>query len=185
MVGLTQQRIVERARAQIEDRGFESISLRALARDLDVTAPALYDHIESKGDLLRLVAQEGYTELAEQLAGTGGRAIDRLRHRARAYVGFALANPELFRLMFQYRPDAIPIEADNALAEATASFEAGVADIRAAIDEGDVAPTDPESAAMVLWSAVHGVATVELMAPGLGPELVDHVIDTMLRGLAV
>jgi len=102
---LTREAIVAAARRQVEGHGFETVSLRAVARELDVTAPALYDHVDSKSDLLALIAAEGFEEMVAEFGIIdASAATERLRARAVAYVAFAVNHPELFRLMFQYRP---------------------------------------------------------------------------------
>ena len=184
MAALTRDRIIDAARVEVESHGYEAVSLRAVARALGVTAPALYDHVSSKDELLRAVAGLGYAGLADGFEVDGVRAIDRCRARAIAYVDFARANPELFRLMFLYRPAAIPIEADNELAAATETFETGNADLQQAIDDGDLAGPDATGVSLRLWAAVHGVASISLTAPALASEIVDDVVDAMLVGLA-
>lgn len=182
---LNRERIVEHATAAVRRDGHEALSLRALAVDLGVTAPALYDHIESKDDLLRAVAGVGYDLLRDVSTTTAGRAIDRCRDRAVAYVDFAQREPNLFAAMFRYRPASIAIEvgADNALPAASDAFDAGLADIRAAIEDGDLAPADPFQISLTLWAAVHGVASISLLSPQLASQILGDVMDTMLRGL--
>ena len=182
---LTREAIVTAARGQVEAGGFEALSLRAVARELEVTAPALYDHVDSKADLLALVAGEGYEELLRHFdAVSAGSVGERLRSRALAYVDFAVAHPELFRLMFQYRPAEVPVDVDNELAAATKAFEANFADVTEAMDEGILARGDVIEVSLVLWSAMHGVATVSQMIPtGDHRILAAAVVDAMLRGL--
>jgi len=183
---LTREAIVAAARTQVEAGGFEAVSLRAVARDLGVTAPALYDHVDSKAELLALIAAEGYEELVRTFdASSRGALVERLRGRAVAYVEFAVAQPELFRLMFQYRPAEVVVDVDNELPAATKAFEANLADVAEAVDQGLLAGDDPVELSMVLWSAVHGVATVSQLLPaGEHERLAGQVIDAMLAGLA-
>jgi TetR/AcrR family transcriptional regulator, tetracycline repressor protein len=51
-VPLTKERIVRTAMRLLNDVGVEGLTLRALAKELDVQAPALYWHFKSKRDLL-------------------------------------------------------------------------------------------------------------------------------------
>ena len=112
------------------------------------------------------------------------RPTDRLRARAVQYVDFAVEHPELFRLMFQYRPVEVAIEVDNELAAATSAFERLLTDIHQAIDDGRLPRRHPVELAIMLWSAIHGVATVAMMMPGAPHEnLAGGVIDAMLAGL--
>ena len=182
---LTRENIVAAARRQVEAHGFETVSLRAVARALEVTAPALYDHVDSKSDLLALIAAEGFEEMVagfSTMDASGPR--ERLRARAVAYVAFAAKHPELFRLMFMYRPVEVEIDVDNELDAATRAFEMNFDDISEAIKKGELRDRDVVELSMMLWSAVHGVATVAMMVPGAEHEsLAADVMDALLIGL--
>ena len=186
MALLSAERIVDAAKEIVRTEGPEGLSVRRLAGRLDVTAPAIYDHLDSKDAVLRAVAASGYDELTaaySTTADTADTAIERMRERALAYVEFARTNPELFRLMFMFRPDAIAIEADNELSAATDVFESGVDDVRQAIADGDLVDRDPVQITLTLWAAIHGVATVSLLAPSVAEAVAGDVIDAMLAGL--
>lgn len=181
---LSRDRIIDAARSAIEDAGYEALSLRGLARRLGVTAPALYDHFESKAEVLRAVAELGYSRLEEMFAQTQSeRAIDRVRDRSHAYVCFAREHPELFRVMFLYRPAAVLLENDNELAAATKAFEHGSLDINQAVADGDLVQRDDVVLTLTLWAGVHGVACVALMAPQLSELVADDVIEALFNGL--
>jgi len=180
--GLTRQAIVDEACRIVESEGHEALSLRVLAARLGVTAPALYDHVESKADLLELVAAEGYVELGERLESVAAEGVERFRLQSKTYVRFAVDHPELFRLMFTYRPGAIPAPAD-ALGAATTSFDRGIAGVEAAMAAGLLPAGDPLRVATLFWTATHGAATVLTMAPDLGDDLVDDLVDVIVAGL--
>ncbi len=180
---LTRDRIVAAARRSVERAGHEQLSLRKLAAELDVTAPALYDHVTSKAELLRLVAEQGYHALVESSTCDLDRPIDRVRSRAHSYVEFAQQHPELFRVMFLYRPAAVAIEADNELGAASEAYDVGLVDLQQAIVDGDMVDRDPAQLGLIMWAAVHGVATVSLIAPPIGAAVATDVVDAMLAGL--
>ena len=180
---LTRERIVAAALEQVERSGHEALSLRGLAKELRVTAPAIYDHLENKAEVLGAVATHGYLALDDLFEVVGELAIDRVRARARAYVDFAAARPELFRVMFLYRPAAVEIEADNELSAASGAFEHGLADLQQAIADGDIVDRDPIQLSFTMWAAIHGVASVGLIAPPIAEQVADDVIDAMLAGL--
>ena len=183
MALLTRDRILEVARATVERDGYEQLSLRRLAASLEVTAPALYDHVDSKSALLRLLADQGFEELASATASDAGTPIQRVRERALAYVRFARQHAGLFRLMFMYRPDAVDIDVDNVLPGASRAWDVAVADVSKAIADGDLVDRDPLQLAMILWLSMHGVATVATSAPEVAETVAAEVIDTMLAGL--
>ena len=183
MALLSQERIVHHAKEIVRTEGHARLSVRGLARQLDVTAPAIYDHIESKDAVLRAVAASGYDDLRAAYSTTAETAIERMRERALAYVEFARTEPELFSLMFMFRPNAIAIEADNELDAATEVFDDGVDDVRQAVADGALVDRDPIQITLTLWAAIHGVATVSLLAPPIADAVAADVIDAMLAGL--
>ncbi len=178
--------IVEEATSLIRERGVEALSMRALASRIGVTAPALYAHFANRDALLRACAQIGYDELdARFRAGTPASPIDLVWISSRSYVRFAMDEPELFSLMFMFRPDAIEItvEADNEHGGASSVFDAMLENLAAAITAGDLRAADPLDYGLALWAAVHGVATVGALAPGLDTDaLTDRVVGGLLDG---
>jgi AcrR family transcriptional regulator len=63
----TTQEIIETARKLLVERGPEAVSLRAIAREMGMTAPALYRYFGSHEDLLRHVVASIFTEIADHV----------------------------------------------------------------------------------------------------------------------
>lgn len=183
---LTAEGIVEEAIALIRERGVDALSMRGLATRVGVTAPALYAHFASREALLRACAQVGYDELEHRFhQGDPESAMDMIWVSSRSYVRFAMEEPELFSLMFMFRPDAIEIavDADNEHSGASSVFDAMLENLADATTGGDLAAGDPLRYGLALWAAVHGVATVAALAPGLDvDELLDSVVGGLLEG---
>jgi len=177
--------IVDRAVAAVDADGVDALSLRSLARDLGVSAPALYDHIASKGDLLRRVAAVGYAELAGRWSDLDADDPEAwIRASSHAYVAFALERPGLFAVMFRFRPAFVQGPGEVEDEAATAVFEQALDVVRDAVAAGTLQAADPVELALGLWAAVHGVATVLALSPEMGEArwLVDLVIDGLLAG---
>src|SRR5262245_4715846 len=81
----------------LEKEGLDALSLREVARRAGVSHNAPYRHFPDRDRLLAALAEEGFAELGRTLAEAGKRGP---RERGEAYVGFALAHPQRFRLMF-------------------------------------------------------------------------------------
>lgn len=93
------------ARAQMSQEGTASLSLRGIARDLGVTAPALYRYFPSREDLITALIVDGFTALAQTLeaADADHECADyrgRLADLCRAYRRFALERPVDFQLIY-------------------------------------------------------------------------------------
>ena len=91
--------------------------MRKLARNLGVTAPALYRHFESKEQVLHEVVREAYERFARHLytALEGQTPLERFELAGEGYLGFALAHPRLFEVLFA-APDPTDLEAASDLA---------------------------------------------------------------------
>lgn len=187
---LTRDRVLEAAREMIRVGGLEQFSLRRLAADLGVTAPALYAHVGSKQDLLRGVAEVEFRGLIARFGAARDRdPVERLRALAHSYVNYALESPRLFQTAFLFRPDLRADASGDGLPLATEAFGFASASVQDAIDAGAIRRGDPLVTALTLWVGVHGVATVLLSGPELDADtkqaLVDSVIDTLLAGLRI
>jgi AcrR family transcriptional regulator len=93
--------LLDEASTVLEESGPGAISMRDLARRLGVSHAAPGHHFEGRSGLLEELAADGYSQLADALesAMTGPRA-SWLHETGRAYVRFALAHPQRYRLMF-------------------------------------------------------------------------------------
>jgi AcrR family transcriptional regulator len=99
----TSARIVDAARALLLRNG--EVTLRAVARELGMTAPALYRYAASHEELVRIVAIAIDTEVGQQVSAAADRqpADDPVARLIAACVEFrrwALANRKEFALVF-------------------------------------------------------------------------------------
>jgi AcrR family transcriptional regulator len=127
----------------IEREGLAGLSVREAARGAGVSHNAPYRHFPDRDALLAALAAEGFTELKESLGSRSGREV------GEAYVRFALAHPQRFRLMFGGLIALDRYPELRAQAHATRERLAGA-----------FAGLGPEAqfAAAAAWSLVHGLA---------------------------
>ncbi|WP_197028898.1 TetR/AcrR family transcriptional regulator [Blastococcus sp. URHD0036] len=149
----------------------EAVTLRAVAREAGVSAPAVYGHFADLTALLDAVVAEGFDELrARILAAVEPLAdpVDRLVAGCRAYVEAGLVAPVRYRAMFGGRR--------GSGGEAFAVLVDGVS---ACVTAGRSGSEDPAADAALLWTALHGVVT--LRVTGADPSWPDQ--DTLVRTL--
>ena len=77
----TTQEIIQTARKLLVQEGPDAVSLRAIAREMGMTAPALYRYFGSHEDLLRHVVADIFTELASHVRSAVHSAVDGLPGR--------------------------------------------------------------------------------------------------------
>ena len=144
----------------LESQDFEALSLREVARNLGVSATAVYRHFPAKEDLLRALAEHGLTMLAEQQqrAAAKAKGVAAFGETGRAYVRFALANPNLFRLIFIHTPARLRPEVESpegSPARLLRNYMASALGPRATQEQIFVA-------ALRAWSLVHGLSMLIL-----------------------
>lgn len=174
----TRALLVERAAQMLARR--EPVTLRALVAGTEVSTMAVYTYFDGIDGLWRAVRQEGFTRLAAELATveTTDDPVRDLTALGAGYLTNALANPDLYRVMF----DATAELEDAASADATLGLL--VAAVARARDAGRFAPgTDPEVTALRVWVVGHGLAS--LVATGPLPAAVLANGEPMLAALFV
>lgn len=115
------------ARAQLAASGYEGVQLRAVARAVGLTAPALYRYFPSREDLLKAVTVDLFDELVEVLevardSQPEGDVGARLWATSHAFRDYAIAHPADFRLMFATPPGALGQEFADSCAQASSRF---------------------------------------------------------------
>jgi AcrR family transcriptional regulator len=98
----TVEKILAAARELLDKEGAEAVTMRRVAGAVGITAMAIYRHFPDRAALLNAVADQGFEELAAQLAGKRytGTTGQRLARMGEIYLDHALENPRLFELMF-------------------------------------------------------------------------------------
>ncbi len=86
----------------LREKGADSLSLRAVAAEVGVSHMAPYSHFKSKKSLFQDVAASGFDELANKMIqDSEGLSIpaELILSYGTTYIEFALAQPQLYRLM--------------------------------------------------------------------------------------
>jgi AcrR family transcriptional regulator len=190
--------LVAAAVRQIEEGGEAAFSLREAAREVGVSANAAYRHIDDKTALLTAAAAGGLERMSALMQAAMDRAaktrakkslaIARSTAVGRAYVEFALAHHELFRLMFS----GSGVECLNRGAAGLATptpWELLGQTLDALVVEGELPPERREGAELKAWSVVHGFASLALAGHSAVPTgreratALESALEFAVRGL--
>ena len=170
------------------ERGYDGTSMEDLSRKLGITKSAIYHHVDSKQDLLRLATVRAldalFTEV-DQLAQVEGRAIDRLEHLVRGSVLVLAGNLPFVTLLLRVRGNT---KVERAALARRREFERLVADLVAqAAADGDLrADIDPAVTARLLFGLVNSL--IEWYRPrgaAAAGQLADTVVAVAFDGLRV
>jgi AcrR family transcriptional regulator len=170
--------VKKRAWEQIATAGASALSLNAIAKQMGMSGPALYRYFASRDDLITELIRDAYRSLADTIraAAESGADVTALAHAMR---GWALDDPQRYLLIYgtpvpgYHAPDditAISSEIMAVLLDAWTAlppdgpktpFAAHLEDHRQWAD-GHPAPPAVLHQALIFWTRLHGVLSLEL-----------------------
>ena len=168
----TRETLLDAALRLLEERGPGALRIRDLAAAAEQSTMGVYTHFGSKQGLLEQLYLHGFRRLEDRLSSvpSDGQGRQVLLAFALAYRAFALDNEALYGLMFERAtPDFVPSDASR-LAGLT-TFEM----LAARIADWRPGSTDPATDAHLVWAAMHGLVSIELMHRRWGGPLVEHL----------
>jgi AcrR family transcriptional regulator len=175
------QAILAAAEALLLEGGVEAVSIRRVSARCGYTAPTLYHHFGDKTGLVDAVLERRFARMLEVMREIprGDDAAAYLREMAQAFLRFALANPDYYRLLSLARPEEKGVPSAEL---ARAMVKQALGDL---LREGTLATPDLEGAFQVLWAMLHGLISLHLLRPDheLADNLVELALDTVERGL--
>ncbi|MFF3573277.1 MULTISPECIES: TetR/AcrR family transcriptional regulator [Nocardia] len=161
------------------------LSLREVAKEANITAPAIYRHFPDKETLGRAAIHSLFEKLLEQMDRAAQDAAE-LRPAARfaavahGYCRFAQENPVGFRLIFNVPPADLADGGPNATDVAQRWHMA----VTWLAEEGMRMTQTPWEGAMSLWSAVHGRLMLDMSVRDMWPQgNVHQFIDELTRSV--
>ena len=194
-------RILDAARELFAAEGYDAVTIRRVAEQVEYTPPVIYQHFADKAALIReicLIDFRAFAATFQQLRAIAD-PIDRLRRMGELYVEFALAHPNQYRLMFMTPPPAdTPVDKSTIDPEGRGkpeldAYAALRTHVDAAFRDGRFNPalTDPALVAHALWQSLHGVVAMHI-ARGDDNGWIEYrdprqtavlVMDSLMRGL--
>lgn len=162
--------LIERAAHMLRAR--EPVTSRSLIAGTGVSTMAVYTYFGGMDGLWKAVRQEGFTRLAAELARVrlSNDPVRDLAALGAAYAANALANPDLYRVMFDTTAELEDLAAaDETLHSLVTAIE------RAKSAKRFRADVEPLAVATQSWAIGHGL--VSLVATGPLPrDLLEHAI---------
>ena len=123
------------------EHGIAGVSLHALAREVGIRQPSLYEYFDSKHALYDAMFADGNRQLLERLDAVELPADSRaaLKKLLRAFIDFALEDPARCELLFErHLPGFTPTPESYALAEEALGRVVAVMRDAGVTDQGDI-----------------------------------------------
>ena len=183
------ERICAAASRLFAEQGYEAVTLRAIAAKIGCSPMTPYRYFRDKDEIFASVRAAAFRRFAAYkeaaIAGITDPAL-RLRALGRAYVAFALADPDGYRIMFALLQGSAA-EHPEVVRDGARAW----APIRDAVEqaiEAGVLKGDVDTVAHLFWAGMHGIVSLELAGKlNLGRDLrslLNPMLDSLLRGNA-
>jgi AcrR family transcriptional regulator len=158
------ERILATSRELLDRDGVAGLSMREVARQTGVTHQAPYHYFQDRESILAELVTRGFTELGRRLALANDLATTHGKRAAlmasgEAYVGFAMEQPGVFRIMF--RPDVCDPSRFPLITEAGEKAYGELMRLVQIMHGTD----STQSLSTVYWAHVHGMALLMLDGP--------------------
>jgi AcrR family transcriptional regulator len=133
----------------------EDLSIREVARRVDLSSSAPYHHFKTKTDLLAACAAVAWNDLCELLEADGSdEPRERLLNRAMTYLAYARANPGPYRLITSRLFDSA--EEFPEIHELRARAMGGVIGTIIAASSPEIDREEAKFLGVSMWSMLHG-----------------------------
>lgn len=184
--GYDQQSVLSVAVAVFNKHGYEATSMGILAENLGISKSAIYHHVPSKGDLLRLALNEALDSLEaimDEPGASSGRADARLEYVLRSTIRVLTEKLPYVTLLLRLRGNT---EVERSALERRRAFDRRVADlVDAARSEGSLrSDIDPRTTTRLLFGTINSI--VEWYKPGgtlTAEKLADDLMSMIFDGL--
>ncbi len=157
-------RIVETATQMFLEEGYESTSLRKIAKRIEYSPAAIYLYFKDKSELLHAIHERGFSLFLQKLSQAGKieNPLKRLWKMGYLYIEFAFQEPRYYDLMFIMRRGEMPLEEDQTWDSGQRSFQHLHDTVAECIEQGLVNLPDPEVGSLYIWSFMHGMTALSI-----------------------
>jgi AcrR family transcriptional regulator len=164
-----EEKILDAARALFVRHGYEAVTLRRIAQEIEYAPSMIYSFFKDKEALMRKLCERDFAALAEAFTQSLQTAdpVQRIQQMGHIYVDFAVKYPNHYKLMFMTPPLVEPTAEElsrrgDPVYDGHAALKKAV---EAALASGNLRPEyqDSELVAQTLWAGVHGVASLHIV----------------------
>jgi AcrR family transcriptional regulator len=185
--GELREALIRATRQLVEERGAENFTLADACRVAGVTTAAPYRHFRGKQEILEEIASRGFEELKRRsmavIAEKGEGTLAGIVAMGQAYVAFAVEETAVFRLMFGQQPSLK--KADRVHGTGDECFANVISQVARYCERNQVRG-DAQEIALILWTFVHGAASllIDRDYEGVAPQMdVNKLIAAATPGL--
>lgn len=175
------------------EEGFENVTVRRIAENIEYSPAAIYLYYKDKDEILYAIHEIGFEKLYkhQQTILSIKNPWKRLKKHGSIYIKFALENLEYYDLMFIMRGPAKMIKEKMEWEIGLRSFEFLKKNINECMKSGYLSKANLDVAAFAFWSLTHGIASLvirdrcimfpEKQLNSIIDGAIDFVLESMVR----
>ena len=179
----TRANILDAAYKIVKEEGWQALSMRKIADEIEYTAPIIYEYFSNKEAILAELTKKGYLYLAKEMEEARNQhelPADQLEAMWMAYWNFAFKKKELYQLMFGVSMNCCSMQKSAEL-EAPAKLVTDA--IRKLMDGKNLSENEVCRRYYTFWSVVHGLISINLVNQGASDEINKQVLKDAIGGI--
>lgn len=161
------ERIVTAGLRLLHHRGPAELTVRRVAEAAGTSTMGVYTRFGNRADLLNSLYDRGFALLKEAMAGRGEAAS--VPELAAAYREFAVSNPPLYAFMFERSLPGFDPSVERRTDALGSTFALLVGAVERLAGDAGQALADPTRTAYLVWTALHGMVSIELTHAARSP----------------
>ncbi len=145
--------------------GYEKLSLRGIAQEIEYAAGTIYLYFKDKHELFHAMHEWAFAQLIDEFEKelkNIENPVEILRGISRVYLTFAFKNPELYDLMFILHEPMCAEANVEIWACGLQAFSLLLKTIESGVHQRMLKPENPQHLAFMFWSSAHGMISLHL-----------------------
>jgi AcrR family transcriptional regulator len=180
----TRTNILAAALKIVKVEGWQALSMRKIADEIEYTAPIIYEYFSNKEAILMELTRQGFLILSEHL--DKAKAKHRLPGKQleamwMAYWNFAFAEQEYYQLMFGVEMNCCHLQKSFQEAELLYSHISEA--IEALMDGKNPSEDEICKWYYTFWSVVHGLISINIVRKGASDSINKKVLSIAIEGI--
>ena len=174
--------ILSAAREVARAEGWQAVTIRRIAGIVEYSPPVIYEHFDSKEDLLLELVRIGYAgqlEAIEKARDASDGPEEALLGMSRAWCRFAFEAPDLYQVMYGLGGVSTPATELRKEGEKIAATMAGV--LAEVLAKNGKEADDVWEKVTIAWGTLHGLVALALAGRIPAGEETERLVDRAVR----
>jgi AcrR family transcriptional regulator len=156
--------ILEAAMKLFVEKGIAQTTIRNIAHEIEYSVGTVYVYYKDKNDIFYDLHAQGFKQLGDKMKVLFNVTdpMERLKALGRSYIQFAVENPDMYDLMFTMKAPMEFLESTHKedWNEGKATFKILSTTVSQCVETGHFTGHKLEPLVFVIWSVVHGIASL-------------------------